>query len=39
MMVLPGEDPSGCELWNYAMRFTKRAGNGELLPEGLQKKP
>lgn len=39
MMLLPGEDPSGCGLWNCAMRSAKRAGNGELGPEGLQMKP
>ena len=39
MLFLPGEDPLICELWNYAMRLAKRAGDGPLCIKGLQTKP
>jgi hypothetical protein len=34
-LFLPGEDPLVCELWNYAMRFTKLTGDGRIMYQGV----
>ena len=35
IIFLPKEEPLWWKLWNYAMRFPKRAGDSDFMPQGF----